>query len=107
MGEQSRSISAGLSRPIEKIVCVHLLNDFSGSPLVFSNVINGLRDHGIECDLHTCGGREGFLSDLDVNYHFFNYRFFPNRNNEKRQFELCCQNEFILYIRHTNDKCNE
>jgi len=78
MGEQSKSVSAGLSRPIDKIVCVHLLNDFSGSPLVFSNVINGLRDHGIECDLHTCGRREGFLSDLDVNYHFFNYRFFPN-----------------------------
>ena len=66
MGEQSKSISGGLSKPIDKIICVHLLNDFSGSPLVFSNVINGFRSHGIECDLHTCGGREGFLSDLII-----------------------------------------
>ncbi|MEL6925434.1 MAG: glycosyltransferase family 4 protein, partial [Bacteroidota bacterium] len=57
---------------------VHLLNDFSGSPLVFSNVINGLRAQGIDCDLHTCGGREGFLSGLDVRYQYFQYRFFPN-----------------------------
>ena len=87
MGKQIKSISADLSKPVKKIVGVHLLNDFSGSPLVFRNVLNGFRENGFECDLHTCGGRDGFLSNLDIAYHYFEYRFF--QNPILRLFALC------------------
>ncbi len=64
---------------INKIVCVHLFNDFSGSPLVLANAIKGFREDNITVDLHTSGSGEGFLSNLDVNYHFFNYHFYQNK----------------------------
>jgi len=63
----------------QKIVGVHLLNDFSGSPLVFSTVLRGLREKGIEIDLHTCEGTEGFLSNLDVQYYHFPYQWEANK----------------------------
>ena len=78
MGEQSKGFQRGIPGPVKKLVCVHLLNDFSGSPLVFSTCIKGLRKLGYSCDLHTCGGRKGFLSDLDINYYYFPYQFIQN-----------------------------
>src|SRR4051812_48801243 len=62
----------------KKIVCVHLLNDFSGSPLVLSMVIKGLLKSGNEVELITSGG-EGFLSNLDVKYNYVNYSFHNNK----------------------------
>ncbi len=62
-----------------KIVCVHLLNDYSGSPLILSMVIKGLVRSGYEVDLITSPGGAGFLSDLPVNYRFINYRFHENK----------------------------
>jgi len=64
---------------MKKIVGVHLLNDYSGSPLVFSTILKGLVKKGHQCDLHTGAGRDGFLSDLAVNYKYFSYRFMPNK----------------------------
>lgn len=64
---------------MKKIVFAHLLNDFSGSPLILSSIIKGVKKEGYEIDLFTCGEREGFLSDLGINYHYFPYRFFPNK----------------------------
>jgi L-malate glycosyltransferase len=62
----------------KKIVCVHLLNDYSGSPLILSMVIKGFAKSGYEVDLITSDGK-GFLSDLPVNYRFINYRFHENK----------------------------
>lgn len=64
---------------MKKIVAVHLLNDFSGSPLILSTVIKGFRAHNIEVDLITNENSEGFLSDLDVNYETLPYQFQKNR----------------------------
>ena len=47
-----------------KVVGVHLFNDFSGSPLVFSEVLKGLNQKGLECKVIT-NQTQGFLSDLD------------------------------------------
>ena len=63
----------------KKIVCVHLLNDYSGSPLILSMVIKGLVRSGHSVDLITSEGKEGFLSNLNVNYRYFNYRFHQNK----------------------------
>ena len=63
----------------KKIVCVHLLNDYSGSPLILSMVIKGLIQSGHEVELITSRGKEGFLSNLPVTYRYFEYRFHPNK----------------------------
>ena len=63
----------------KKIVCVHLLNDYSGSPLILSMVIRGLIKSGHNIDLVTSRGKEGFISNLDVNYRYLDYRFHENK----------------------------
>ena len=69
-----------MSEEKNKIVCVHLLNDFSGSPLVLSTVIKRLIKTGYEVDMITSKGTTGFLSDIPgVNYKNFFYRWHPNK----------------------------
>lgn len=63
----------------KKIVCVHLLNDYSGSPLILSMVIKGLVQSGYKVDLITSSQGKGFLSDLPVNYKFLDYQFHENK----------------------------
>lgn len=62
-----------------KVVFAHLLNDYSGSPLILSSIIKAVREKGYEADLFTSGDNEGFLSNLDVNYYHFPYQFFNNK----------------------------
>lgn len=65
---------------MKEIVCVHLLNDFSGSPLVLSGVAQDLARQGFRVRLHTARDQRGFLSHLPgVQQHFFRYRFFENK----------------------------
>lgn len=61
----------------KKIVCFHLLNDYSGSPLVLSNVIKGFINKGFIVDLFVSKSQEsGFLSDLEgVNYIYYPYKY--------------------------------
>lgn len=62
-----------------RIIAIHLLNDYSGSPKVLKQSLAGWAKRGIELHLYTCSGREGFLSALpNVNYHFYWYRFMKN-----------------------------
>lgn len=60
------------------IVAVHLLNDFSGSPLVFTQALKGLQDSGHKVVLHTSGKRDGFLSSLSAQRVHFPYRFYKH-----------------------------
>ncbi|MBQ0768892.1 MAG: glycosyltransferase family 4 protein [Bizionia sp.] len=64
---------------MKKIVFVHLLNDFSGSPKVLSQVINNFKDKGFEIDLYTSKSKEGFLTGITANHHYFAYKRFNNR----------------------------
>jgi len=62
------------------VVCIHLLNDYSGSPRVLAQVIALLRRNGIEVDLCTASSdAPGFLSGLDVTYRWIPYRRSSNR----------------------------
>lgn len=67
-------------KPVRKktIVAVHLLNDFSGSPLVFSQALRALKQEGYDVVIHTSKGRDGFLNDPDSAFVYFPYRFFSN-----------------------------
>jgi hypothetical protein len=64
--------------PKNKIVAVHLLNDFSGSPLIFSQALHGLQQSGHEVVLHTSAAKDGFLNNLKVESVEVPYRFYQN-----------------------------
>lgn len=52
----------------KKIVFYHLLNNYTGSPLILRNIIEIALQEGYEVDVYTSSGK-GFLSDIDgVNY---------------------------------------
>jgi len=62
-----------------RVIAIHLLNDYSGSPKVLKQLLTGWAKRGIDLHLYTCNGREGFLSGLPhVKYHFYWYRFMKN-----------------------------
>ncbi|MBL6449865.1 glycosyltransferase family 4 protein [Fulvivirga sp. 29W222] len=88
----------------KKIICVHLLNDFSGSPNVLRNAIDILGEN-YEIELYTNKG-EGFLSNLNVKYRYINYRFykFPLFTIVAL---LIAQTQlfFKIIVNHYNDNC--
>jgi L-malate glycosyltransferase len=62
-----------------KIFAFHLLNDYSGSPKVLKQMAKGWVENDIQTHIVTCGGRSGFLSDIqNVSYHHYWYRFAQN-----------------------------
>jgi glycosyltransferase involved in cell wall biosynthesis len=63
-----------------RIFAFHLLNDYSGSPKVLSQLLKGWVKNGVEVNMVTCKGREGFLSDIEgVKYHYYKYKFSENK----------------------------
>lgn len=84
-------------KTIKNITFIHLLNDYSGSPLVLSNVIRGIQNYGYKCHLITSGNSEGFLSNLEnVSYQFFNYRF---RENKLWRLVLYFYTQLIIFCK--------
>ncbi len=62
-----------------KIICVHLFNNYSGSPKVLAQIINSLLSKGYDIDLIT-NRTEGFLSNIEgVNYIYINYNWSKNK----------------------------
>lgn len=64
---------------MDRIVAIHLLNDYSGSPKVLMQLLKTWTRENIEAHLFTSGGSKGFLSDLpEVTRHLIWYRFSHN-----------------------------
>ena len=62
---------------MKRIWMFHLLNDYSGSPLVLKNSILALTD---KHDITLCTSKsEGFLSNLEVEEKFCDYKWSPNK----------------------------
>ncbi|WP_170940591.1 glycosyltransferase family 4 protein [Pseudoalteromonas sp. NBT06-2] len=59
-------------------IAVHLLNDFSGSPLVLANCIDALTSEGKNVELLT-SGKNGFLSRCECKLTSFIYKRFENK----------------------------
>lgn len=92
-------------KSIKKITFIHLLNDYSGSPLVLSNVVRGIKDAGYDCTVITSGNSVGFLSDIEgVSYSFFNYKFNPNKWVRLVLFFWTQLIIFFKIIKKRNDK---
>ena len=64
---------------MRKIIFVHLLNDFSGSPKVLSQVISTCKNEGIEMELFTGRSSKGFLSNCSPKHHYYFYKRFNNK----------------------------
>lgn len=63
-----------------RIIAVHLLNDYSGSPKVLLQALKTFTKNNIETHLFTSAKRVGFLSSIPkVNNHFFTYYFSENK----------------------------
>lgn len=61
---------------MKKIICVHILNDYSGSPLVLSESVKAFIDAGYSVEIFTSRHTEGFLSNIQgVIYNYFNYKW--------------------------------
>ncbi|MGE4287777.1 MAG: glycosyltransferase family 4 protein [Salinivirgaceae bacterium] len=62
------------------IICSHLLNNYSGSPLVLSQVVKALNGRGypVKALIGNKAG-QGFLSGLPVTYRYSFYRFKENK----------------------------
>jgi glycosyltransferase involved in cell wall biosynthesis len=63
----------------KKIIFVHLLNDYSGSPKVLSQVIAAFQNQGGLAHVYTGRSDEGFLSGVTENHHFYFYKRFENK----------------------------
>lgn len=62
-----------------KIIFFHLLNNFTGSPLVLRNVIEIARNNGFDVELYTSNS-DGFLSGIrEIRYHTNFYKRFEVR----------------------------
>lgn len=86
------------------IVAVHLLNDYSGSPRIFSHSINVLHKDGYAVHLYTSRSvRGGFLSSVRVNkrYSFF-YRWSPNKYLTLIAFLYCQTLLFFRMLKYIN-----
>lgn len=65
----------------KKIIFVHSLNNFTGSPNVLALVIKGMIERGYSVELHT-SKTKGFLSEIPgVKYHYTIYRWCSNSAN--------------------------
>lgn len=58
-----------------RLLGIHLFNDYSGSPLVFSEILKGLEDKDFDCEVIT-NKSQGFLSDLpNIEYNKIQYHW--------------------------------
>lgn len=87
---------------MKKILCTHLFNDYSGSPLVLSTVIKGFLKEGFEVDVLTSSNTKGFLSELQVSYIDNGYKFLNNRYLRLLIFLICQVKMFFKTLQYRN-----
>lgn len=87
-----------------KIVFVHLLNDYSGSPKVLSQVIKAVQKQGYEIELYTGKSENGFLSGLTDKHHYYFYKHFGNKYLTLISFMLSQLSLFFKLLRHRNEE---
>ena len=87
----------------KKIIFTHLLNDYSGSPKVLSQVIKAVQKDGCEVELYTGKSDDGFLSGLTDNHHHYFYKRFENKYLTLVTFMLSQVSLFFKLLIHRNE----
>ena len=85
---------------MKKLVFAHLLNDFSGSPKVLSQVINAVNGSSYSVDLYIGNSSKGFLSNTTADTFTYSYdrsnnKFFTLLSLLSSQFHLA--NKIVKY----------
>ncbi len=88
---------------MKKIICAHLYNDFSGSPLVLSNIVKSLKSNNFPVELITSTEAPGFLSDLDIKIVSNQYKFVNNRYLRLVLFLVCQIKMFIQTLQYRRE----
>ncbi|MDE7160145.1 MAG: glycosyltransferase family 4 protein [Muribaculaceae bacterium] len=87
---------------MKRIACFHLLNDYSGSPKVLRNVVEGLLKRGYAVDLHTSrGGVLDTLSHPALRVVHTSYSFSPNALLTTARYSLAQIKIFFKALRYT------
>lgn len=79
---------------MKKIVCIHLLNDYSGSPFMLSQVIDILLNNNYETELFT-SDTNGFLSNINIKR---NNIFYKRANNKIAVLLNYLISQIILFL---------
>jgi glycosyltransferase involved in cell wall biosynthesis len=86
----------------KQIVCVHLLNGFTGSPNVLATVVNGLFNENYDVTLLTSLNNKGFLSDVNCTQKI-NISYVFKKNTIGRLFQFLKFQFFAtLFLLKTN-----
>lgn len=86
-----------------RIIFVHLLNDYSGSPKVLSQVIQARKKNGFDIELYTGKSEEGFLSGLTNKHHSYFYKRFENKYLTLMTFMLSQLSLFFKLLKYRNE----
>jgi glycosyltransferase involved in cell wall biosynthesis len=88
----------------KKIIFIHLLNDYSGSPKVLSQVIKSIKEErNYEITLYTGKSKDGFLSGLIDNHYHYLYKRFENRYLTLITFMVSQITLFFKLLKYRND----
>ena len=77
-----------------------MLNDFSGSPKVLSQVIMAAQNNGREIALLTGKSSAGFLSNITKQHHFYFYKRFNNKMGTLFSFVASQMHLFFKLLRY-------
>lgn len=88
---------------MKKIIFVHLLNDYSGSPKVLSQVIKSCEDKGFQIELYTGKSSEGFLSNVTKSHHFYLYKRFENKIGTLFTFVFSQMHLFLKLLKYSKE----
>ena len=92
-----------IKRPVQKIIFIHLLNDYSGSPKVLSQVIQMVQKNGFETELYTGKSEDGFLSGMAEKHHHYFYKRFKSRLLTLVTFMLSQVSIFFKLLKYRNE----
>lgn len=87
---------------MKKIVFIHLLNDYSGSPKVLSQVVEACQGKGYETVLFTGQSGTGFLTNKTDNHYTYFYKRFNNKYLTLFSFTLSQTSLFLKLLRYRN-----
>ena len=80
-----------------KIVCFHLLNNYSGSPKILCTVLQGLLERGYEIDLITSSG-QGALDELQGDIRRYGYKYGFSGNKFRSFLNICAVQIYTFFF---------